>query len=56
MSRVLKIWSSFSHLSSKIPKWIFKEVGWGGMDRIDLAQERDRWWTLVNAVMNFQAP
>jgi len=24
----------------------------GGMDWIDLAQNRDRWWALVNAVMN----
>jgi len=24
MSRVLKIWSSFSHSNYKIPKWIFK--------------------------------
>jgi hypothetical protein len=30
----------------------FKEVGWGGMDRIDLAVDRDRWRTLVNVVMN----
>jgi hypothetical protein len=26
-------------------------VGWG-MDRIDMAQDRDGWWALVNAVMN----
>jgi hypothetical protein len=30
---------------------------WGGfMDWIDLAQGRDRWWALVNAVMNMQVP
>jgi hypothetical protein len=29
-----------------------KEFGWGGMDWIDLAQNRNRWWALVNTVMN----
>ena len=29
-----------------------QEVGWGIMDWIDLAQDRDLWWTLVNTVMN----
>ena len=34
-----------------------EEVGWGGMDRIDLAQNRDRWRaTLVNAAMNLGVP
>jgi hypothetical protein len=32
-----------------------QEVG-GGMARIDLAQDRGRWWALFNAVMNFRVP
>jgi hypothetical protein len=33
-----------------------REVGRDGMDWIDLAQDRDRWWALVNAVMNLRVP
>jgi hypothetical protein len=29
------------------------EIGWGGVGWIALAQDRDRWRALVNAVMNF---
>jgi hypothetical protein len=29
-----------------------REIGWGGMDWIDLAQDRDQWKALVNMVMN----
>jgi hypothetical protein len=31
-----------------------QEVRCGGMDWIDLSQNRERWWALVNAAMNFR--
>jgi hypothetical protein len=33
-----------------------REIGWGGMDWIDLAQDRDQWRALVNTVMNLRVP
>ena len=32
------------------------EIGCGGMDWTDLAEDRDRWLAHVNAVMNLQVP
>jgi hypothetical protein len=37
-------------------KMTFREVGWRGMDWINLAQDRDRWRALVNTVMNLWVP
>jgi hypothetical protein len=38
-----------------ILRWIFRKWS-GGIDRIDLAQDRDRWRAVVNGIMNVQVP
>jgi hypothetical protein len=43
-------------------RWVYnikmdlREIGWDGMDWIDLAQDRNHWRALVNTVMNLQVP
>jgi hypothetical protein len=37
-------------------KMDLREIGWGGMGWLDLAQDRDQWWALVNTVMNIRIP
>jgi hypothetical protein len=33
-----------------------REIGFGDVDWMHLAQDRDRWWAVVNMVMNLQVP
>jgi hypothetical protein len=37
-------------------KMDLREIGWNGMDWIELAQYRDQWRALVNTVMNLRVP
>jgi hypothetical protein len=37
-------------------KMDLREIGWDGMDWVDLAQDRDQWMALVNTVMNLRVP
>jgi hypothetical protein len=35
-------------------KMDLRELGWDGMDWIDLVQDRDQWRALVNTIMNLR--
>jgi hypothetical protein len=37
-------------------KMNLRDIGWDGMDWIDLPQDRDQWKALVNTVMNLRVP
>jgi hypothetical protein len=47
LGRTRRRWEDKSRLD-------LQEVGCGGMDWIGMAQDRDRWRAIVNAVMNLQ--
>jgi hypothetical protein len=35
-------------------RMVLREIGWGSVDWIQLAQDRDRWRAVVKTVMNFR--
>jgi hypothetical protein len=37
-------------------KMDLREIGWGGMDWTDLTQDKDKWRTLMNTVLNLRVP
>ena len=49
-------WGDPSVDGRRILIWIFRNWNVGGMDWIELAEDRDSWWALVNAVMNLRVP
>jgi hypothetical protein len=49
LGRLWRRWDDYIKLD-------LQEVGYGGMDWIEPAQDRDRWWELVNAVMDLRVP
>jgi hypothetical protein len=44
------------------PRWVdnvkmdLREIGWGGMDWIDVAQDKDQWRAFVNTIMDLWVP
>jgi hypothetical protein len=43
-------------MDMRFGKMDLREVGWDGMDWIDVAQDWDQWRALVNMVMNLRVP
>jgi hypothetical protein len=43
-------------IDGKNIKMYLKEMGCGGMDWIEMAQDKDRWRALLNAIMNLRVP
>jgi hypothetical protein len=49
-------------LGRKRRRWVdnikmdFRKMGWGDVDWIGLAQDREKWRALVNEVMNLRVP
>jgi hypothetical protein len=38
-------------------RWVdHREIGWDGIDWVDVAKDSDQWWALLNTVMNLRFP
>jgi hypothetical protein len=59
---MLRVLALFYTMNATFSRWVdnikmdLLEIGWGGVDWIGLAQDRDKWRALVNAAMNLRAP
>jgi hypothetical protein len=49
-------WKELLFSTGPVPKMDLREIVWSGIDWIDLAEDRDQWRALVNAIMNLGVP
>jgi hypothetical protein len=49
LGRPRRRWETYVENNTKMD---LREIGWGGMDWIHLAQDKEKWRALVNTVMN----
>jgi hypothetical protein len=53
---VVEINNALKHGGYEFLKMDLREIGWDGLDWIDMAQDRDQWRALVNTVLNLRVP
>jgi hypothetical protein len=52
VTKLITRWTNGKQLSVRVRRNEDREVGWGDVEWIGMARDRDRWGALVNAVMN----